>query len=220
MFTFSTTRFTLLYRQAILFCTLWRQNNTIYVILSKLFLSTCSTLFSNINYSNCFILQYKQVCSHDSFWYGNKTIACKINFYRWTCLWLTCALMSNTQSIVFFTPANVNLLCNILIFENTNLKKNTYIGFIRIKSSTLCLLPGVWPKLINIHSWFVKTRLLSYFDADAEFCYHDGKNYLVGTSSKIDCNTCTCMENGLIGCIEMACLGMCNFQIVIFRPKL
>ena len=33
--------------------------------------------------------------------------------------------------------------CNILVFEYTNLKKNTYIGFIRIKSSTLCLLPGV-----------------------------------------------------------------------------
>ena len=57
---------------------------------------------------------------------------------------------------------------------------------------------------------FLKTRLLTYFDAGAEFCYHDGKHYLVGTSFKIDCNTCTCMENGLAACTRMACLGICN----------
>ena len=61
---------------------------------------------------------------------------------------------------------------------------------------------------------FVKTRLSRYVDAGAEFCYYDGKRYAEGTSFKIDCNTCTCLENGLAACTKMACLGICNNYVL------
>jgi len=90
-------------------------------------------------------------------------------------------------------------------------KSTFYI--INIFVYAMCMTGYINVRLFNHDCW----PTMTYYDSGAQFCYHEGKRYVEGTSFQIDCNTCTCSENGLIGCTDMACLGMCNIQVVWFR---
>jgi hypothetical protein len=44
-----------------------------------------------------------------------------------------------------------------------------------------------------------------------KWCKVDGKKIPVGTSVKVDCNTCVCMKGGGLACTKMACLSTCSY---------
>lgn len=48
----------------------------------------------------------------------------------------------------------------------------------------------------------------------APLCEYDNKYYRIGESFKIDCNTCTCGREGVLGCTKMACLPRCGGDLV------
>jgi hypothetical protein len=54
---------------------------------------------------------------------------------------------------------------------------------------------------------------------EEDVCTYDGQTFEIGDSfpSTDGCNTCTCGENGAVGCTQMGCVAICEYNDVVYQ---